>query len=162
MFDAIIKRKLSPEKEADTTQDDLKIHRTENVISQQISLYCDIFVVVSTCIVLLDSDSLTFSISNTILFVCCVIFNMSTLLIIHICLQSFVISYFLFIILLSFRQQKIVLMFLSYASVSSFSCDSISYFALDMPSALHIVYVPHPMVYILCYGVTQLSTYIPV
>ena len=33
MFDAIIKRKLSPEKEADTTQDDLKIHRTENVIS---------------------------------------------------------------------------------------------------------------------------------
>ena len=33
MFDAIIKRKLSPEKEADTTQDDLKIHRTENDIS---------------------------------------------------------------------------------------------------------------------------------
>ena len=116
---------------------------------------------VSTRIVLLDSDSLIFSISNTILAVCCVIFNMSILLIIHICLQSFVISYFLFIILLSFRQQKIVLMFLSYASVSSFSCDSISYFALDMPSALHIVYVPHPMVY-LCYGVTQLSTYIPV
>ena len=89
-----------------------------------------------------------FSVSNTILSVCCVIFNMSTLLIIHICLQSFVISYFLFIILLSFRQHKIVLMFLSYAFVSSFSCDSISYFALDMPSALHIVYVPHLMVYI--------------
>ena len=33
MFDAIIKRKLSPEREADNTQDDLKIHHTENVIS---------------------------------------------------------------------------------------------------------------------------------
>ena len=33
MFDAIIKRKLSPEKEADTTQDDLKMHRIENVVS---------------------------------------------------------------------------------------------------------------------------------
>ena len=32
MFDAIIKRKLSPEKEADNTQDDLKIHRIGNVI----------------------------------------------------------------------------------------------------------------------------------
>ena len=103
---------------------------------------------VSTRIVLLDSDSLIFFISNTILSVCCVIFNMSTLLIIHICLHSFMISYFLFMILLSFREQKIVLMFLSYASVSSFPCDSISYFALDMLSALHIVYVPHLSLYI--------------
>ena len=33
MFDAIMKRKLSPEKEADSTQEDLKMHRLDNVVS---------------------------------------------------------------------------------------------------------------------------------
>ena len=71
MFDARMKRKLSPEKEADTTRDDLKMHRIDNVVSQQICLYSDIVIMVYVWIILADSDTLIFSISNIVLFITC-------------------------------------------------------------------------------------------
>ena len=65
-------------------------------------------------IILVDSDTLIFSISNIVLSVCCVIFNMLTVLNLVIFLFTIVISYFTFILLITYIQLNIVLM--------SFSC----------------------------------------
>ena len=94
-------------------------------------------------IILVDSDTLIFSIRNIVLYVCCVIYNMLTVLNLDIFLFTIVISYFTFILLFTFKRQKIVLMSFSCPLIFSSSRASFAYLALDTSTPLHSLYVSH-------------------
>ena len=94
-------------------------------------------------IILVDSDTLIFSIRNIVLYVCCGIYNMLTVLNLGLFLFTIVISYFTFILLFTFKRQKIVLMSFSCPLVFSSSRASFAYLALDTSTPLHCLYVSH-------------------
>ena len=94
-------------------------------------------------IILVDSDTLIFSISNIVLSVCCVFYNMLTVLNLDIFLFTIVISYFTFILLFTFKRQNIVFMSFSCPLVFSSSRASFAYLALDTSTPLHSLYVSH-------------------
>ena len=91
-------------------------------------------------IILVDSDTLIFSIRNI---VCCVFYNMLTVLNLDIFLFTIVISYFTFMSLFTFKRQKIVLTSFSCPLVFSSSRASFAYLALDTSTPLHSLYVSH-------------------
>ena len=94
-------------------------------------------------IIVVQSDTLNFFISNIVLSVCCVVYNMLTVLNLDIFLFTIVISYFTLTLLFTFKRQNIVLMSFSCPLIFSSSRASFAYLALDTSTALHSLYVSH-------------------
>ena len=105
------------------------------------SKYVCILILLLWCMIGSFLWTLIFYIRNIVLYVCCVIYNMLTVLNLDIFLFTIVISYFTVILLFTFKRQKIVLMSFSCPLVFSSSRAYFAYLALDTSTPLHSLYV---------------------